>query len=350
MTDLLRRGGIERCPRQVPELLLDDSRARWNEPAVLGFWRFVCERHLAFVRRVVWRTPPPWTCDPVLATTRLTNVYRQLDRHSRYLIVTILSDTSSAPSDTLFNVIVFRTFNRITTWEALGGFRAAGAWNLDEARRILLDREAHGEPVFTGRYRISQQGADIQGLSKVEGYIRRIAVIRDQLPALCARLTAARSLAEVHALLVQLPGVGGFTGYGLALDLTYAKLVPFTDDDYVFPGPGARGALDRMLSEHARALTTYTDAIHQLRRDQTALLRAARAVLLGPPLTVANIQHSLCEFGKYWRVQDGGHVKERFVPARADRDLRLWEALPEEFLVPRRLPMRPGGIRGVTAR
>jgi hypothetical protein len=44
----------------------------WDEPAVLDFWRFIAERHRVFLRRTVWRLPPPWTVDPILANTFTT--------------------------------------------------------------------------------------------------------------------------------------------------------------------------------------------------------------------------------------------------------------------------------------
>jgi len=305
-----------------------DDTLIWNRTELRAFFTFVAARHEVFVRRIVWRRPPPWTSDVTLGSARFTNVFRQLDRHSRYLILNVFPHAARAPMDTLFNTLVFRTFNGAATYEALGGFRPAAAWDPDAACRTLQARQAHGEVAFTDRYSVSQQGADIE--------IRRLTRIRDQLPSLYGALMAARSLAEVHLWLVELPGVGGFTGYDLALDLTYAQIVPFTDDTYVVADPGAKLALDRLLAEPAGTVTAYTEAICALRRDQTAGFRAAGTVLLGPALTLANVQHSLCEYGKYARIREGGQVRERFHPARVDTDFRLWEPLPPEFHVPPR--------------
>src|SRR3989442_13280131 len=127
------------------------------ESRVLDFFRFIAERHLMFVRRVIYHQPPPWTQDPILARTYTTNVYRELDRGTRYLIRNILPHASAAPMDTFWNVLVYRMFNWAATYEALGGFQPASAWNPALVVEELERRHAT-EKVFTGATRVSQSG------------------------------------------------------------------------------------------------------------------------------------------------------------------------------------------------
>jgi hypothetical protein len=317
------------------------GRILWNEPEVLAFWRFIVERHRLFLRRFVWRTPPPWTSDPVVATICTTNVYRELDRGTRYVIVQILPHASEAPADTLFNVLVYRTFNLIETYEALGGFQPAAAWDPRRANERLAQREQSNQKIFTAAYKISPKAKGLpQGLTKAEGIVWRLSIIHQRLPELYTALTTAASLADAHRVLTRLPGVAGFTAYEIASDLIHGKaLLPFGEDDWVHVGPGAEDGLKLLLGLTGLPRDLATAALHELRWEQGEWLKRAGEVLQGPPLTLRNVEHALCEYQKVTGGRRGERPKRRFDPARANSDLSLWDTIPPQFVVPRRPPM-----------
>ncbi len=305
----------------APQLAIPFEKDR-----VLDFFRFIAERHLMFVRRVIYRDPPPWTQDPVLASTFTTNVYRELDRGTRYLIRHILPHASPAPQDTVWNVLVYRTFNLPTTYEMLGGFQPAARWNPSWVTQELERRSAAGLPVFTGAYRVSQRGYP-DGWTKIQIVVDRLTRIHTILPTLFSRLRAAPSLAQAHRLVTELPGFGEFGAYEIVSDLVYhPALLPFHEDDFVNVGPGAEAALRQMLVGAYPDL--FVPAVHDLRWRQAEWFRAAGTVLSGPELTLRNIEHSLCEVQKVWSARQRGRRKRTFTP---NEDLSLWDDLPPEF-------------------
>ena len=69
--------------------------------------------------------------------------------------------------------------------------------------------------------------------------------------------------------------------------------------------------------------------ITRVRDDQEAMLRTAGAVLLGPRLTLENVEQALCEFAKYEQLRLTGRIKRRFAPSRDDDG--PWDSLPDRF-------------------
>ena len=90
------------------------------------YWRFAVERQEVFFRRV-WGSSPPWTNDSILARFKFTNAYRASDRVSQYLIRHVIYEGSTSTEEVFFRTLLFKTFNRIETWEllkaSLGGDR-----------------------------------------------------------------------------------------------------------------------------------------------------------------------------------------------------------------------------------
>src|SRR5258706_15228485 len=96
-----------------------------NEEELKDFWYFVQERHNIYYKRFVKKEPKPWTKDRVLRDYFFTNVYRELDRGSLYLIDNIINYGGGwsacnaalwqgSGGNPLFNSLTYRYFNTIT--------------------------------------------------------------------------------------------------------------------------------------------------------------------------------------------------------------------------------------------
>jgi hypothetical protein len=82
--------------------------------------RFAAERHSIYLKRLR-REPPPWTSDDVLKQYKFTNAFRACDRVSQYLLREVIYNpqASSDAEETVFRILLFKFFNRISTWEIL---------------------------------------------------------------------------------------------------------------------------------------------------------------------------------------------------------------------------------------
>src|SRR5439155_25148588 len=87
-------------------------------PVFETYWRFAAERQAIFFRRFRG-SPPPWTEDPILQEYKFTNAYRASDRVSQYLIRHVIYDGDQSLDEMFFRIVLFKLFNKITTWERL---------------------------------------------------------------------------------------------------------------------------------------------------------------------------------------------------------------------------------------
>ncbi len=286
------------------------------------FWRFVCERHEVFRRRVLCKWPPPWSADPILNEVKFTNVYRDLDR----VTLEFLSQVpKAAPAgDVLFNVVLYRFFNWPATYYALGGWTPAETWDGPAVARILRDRRRHGFKIFTGAFLV--QGGRGGAGSKLTATLQRIAWVRRRLPALTRDVMAAATARQAHTVLTRIPGAGGFLAQEFLIDLCYpeTRILPERFlDEWVFIGPGALKGLMEIAGE--RVSRKGAEALLRLLRDnQDAMIAVAGAKLHGPKLTLENLENCCCEFSKYRRVLRGGGAKAGFNAQHANLDLSPW--------------------------
>jgi hypothetical protein len=98
---------------------------------------------------------PPWTADKVLASHRFTNVYRAADRVSQYLIRHVLYAGSQADDEIFFRAILFKLFNKISTWKHLAERIGTPSWKTFEVERyarVLDEMLARGETVYSAAY------------------------------------------------------------------------------------------------------------------------------------------------------------------------------------------------------
>ncbi len=98
-----------------------------------------------------------------------------------------------------------------------------------------------------------------------------------------------------------------------------SKVVPFDEDNWVNVGPGAKIGSDLIFPD--RKITPYEQVVHRLRYSQKENFKRLGLdfkYLDGKELTLRNIEHSLCEYGKYWKLSNSvGKNRMRF-EARTD--------------------------------
>src|SRR5260370_3644717 len=104
------------------------------------YWRFAAERQEIFFRRL--SQPPPWTQDPILQSYKFTNAYRASDRVSQFLMRNVIYQGDQTPNEVFFRTILFKLFNRISTWQLLVnrlGWPIISDFKVDLYDRVLTD-------------------------------------------------------------------------------------------------------------------------------------------------------------------------------------------------------------------
>ncbi len=311
------------------------------------FWWFVCERQSIWHRRVVQQRPPPWTNNPILRQERFTNMYRELDPGTQYVIQQVLERDAPKP-DKIFNVMLYRLIGRAETHAAIG-FQWLERFDPDALeRRLKRLRDAEGKPPFTAAYMVSAY-ASMGSHDKIENVVRLFTLLHADFDAFYARIAAATHPSQVYEILASAHGFGNFLAYQVLVDLLYPlqiyggrPLLPFSHDDWSAAGPGARRGIDMLLrpGHHADHLTVMR-WLRAHQREEFERLELAFPFLADVhgnerELSLANIQNCLCEYHKFIKIGEGtgrGRRKFRTEQARPLQPpaIQLPLPIPEEM-------------------
>lgn len=268
------------------------------------YWRFAAERQAIFFRRVAG-DPPPWTTDPVLQEYKFTNAYRASDRVSQYLIRHVIYTGDSSPDEVFFRTILFKFFNKISTWERLKKALGAISWaeySFERFERVFAQSMASGESIYSAAYIMPSGGRGAGDGKKHRMHLRLLEqMMRDELPA---RIAGAPNMGRAFDLLRAYPTIGDFLAYQYVTDLNYSPLTNFSEMEFVVPGPGARDGIRKCFSD----LGGLTEAeiikvVTQSQEQSFRTLDLPFKTLWGRPLQLIDCQNVFCEVDKYSRVK-----------------------------------------------
>ncbi len=297
------------------------------------YWSFASLRHRAFEARLKGE-PQPWSDDRILQTFKFCNVFRALDRVSQFLIreVAYGIDPETTRLDRVFQVVAFRMFSNIRTWQELTRL-LGGSPRIAHLRSGAFLR---GLDQIKGQFGGLYTGAFILCANKAFGFDEKHrnhdALFRHMfLEHGCAeRVIDTPSLQALVSLLQSYPLMGPFMAYQTAIDINYSELTNFSENDYVQAGPGALRGLKKAFVD----LGDYSPAdailwMVEKQGEEFARLGLAFTGLFGRPLHGIDCQGLFCELDKYCReaapelTSARSRIKARFRPSSAPIPLFL---------------------------
>lgn len=323
--DFPRHRLIAASSHPAPEVF---SRLAPAEPTVVldTFWRFAAERQAIFFRRFRG-SPPPWTNDPILRRFKFTNAYRASDRVSQHLIRKVIYCGDQSPEEVFFRTVLFKTFNRIETWELLEtelGPVTYAEYSFSRYDKVLSQAIRSKRRIYSGAYIMPTGRSRFGSPFKHQNHLRVLELMmRDEVPK---RLAELRLMRDAFELLRSYPTLGDFLAYQYVTDLNYSELTDFSEMEFVVPGPGASEGIRKCfrslggLSQH--------DIIRWMAERQADEF-AHRSIdfqsLWGRPLQLIDCQNLFCEVAKYARL---AHPEIRGVSKRT-RIKQLFRPDPE---------------------
>ncbi|RPD64379.1 hypothetical protein L226DRAFT_506035 [Lentinus tigrinus ALCF2SS1-7] len=308
-------------------------------PILDTFFVFAAKRYRVHRNRLAGK-PQPWTDDPILQQYPFTNVFRVLDRVTQYILRNVIETGDGSLQEQCFRVMLFRSFNKIETWEALTEHFGELTWrdfDLNAYEEVLLERMKSGSPLYSPAYIIPSP--KLGGQSNASNHLRLIQLMMEEdLPAQLQRL---HHLKDAHGRISLFPGMGDFMALQLLLDLNMTSHFNYSEDEWVALGPGSLECLRKMFGPEVRG--RELDALRYLHRTQhdhfARLYTPPKDVpqLAGRPrgMSMVDIEHTLCECEKYSRAyhptiqgrrQKVG--KRQFVP----RPGPITDLVPEHWL------------------
>ena len=212
------------------------------------YWKFAVERQEIFFRRFR-DEPPPWTNDAILAEHKFTNAYRASDRVSQYLIKNVIYRGDQTPEEVFFRCILFKIFNRESTWEllrkGLGEIRYS-TYSFKRYDEILKKARGQGERIFSAAYIMPTHAAGFSHSMKHRNYL---AIIEKMMvEGVPLKLTGLKSMAGAFELLLSYPLIGSFLAYQFATDINYSAVTNFSEMEFVVAGPGAKDGIRKCFT------------------------------------------------------------------------------------------------------
>lgn len=291
-------------------------------------YNFITERYSVHLKKDVYHLDPPWTEDDVISNFRFTNVRREHDKETKWLIEHITSNRSLSYEDKLLNIILFRVFNKHETAELIKmpiPFSKRPKWD-PERYRIRFE-----DALLVDKHRIFFTGAFITGGTKraLKWYLPTEK--QDETPEMRVmyfmkylidnkfvqqiKEAQKKTQKEVFRVLSSMMGIGGFLGYQIFVDMTYIKEFPFSENEFVVAGPGCRNGLkfiipdpDGMTPEEC--LFWLRDNIDWVFHDFMGKPWNPQTLFTDLPesdryMNVMSLENCMCELSKYIRTKKG---------------------------------------------
>ena len=266
------------------------------------YWRFSFARHSRFIaKKGACLTPQP---DQILDQYKFTNCYRALDRVSQYLIKNITNKTTHSKEDVFFRIILFKLFNKISTWESLeakiGGIRAS-TFEVSKYAQALSEIKSEGNKIYSAAY-IMPSGTQYGSKTK---HINNLIMLGEMLSkGVPESVWGADTLEQVYKIFLGIPSLGKFLALQLSIDCAYSSFSIAEESHFVVAGPGAERGIIKCFPKAKPS--DYFDIINYMQENQDFEFRRLGLdfqYLKNRKLQLIDCQNIFCELDKYLRVK-----------------------------------------------
>ena len=293
------------------------------------FVKFIKDRYDIHIKKDVMKQEKPWTKDPILQSYKFTNVCREHDKESLWVIRNIVNNKELCYEDKLLNCILFRLFNKHQTLELICApipfLECDGDINLDICRETFEQKRIEDPEYvfFTRAFNTGGLKRELKWYSPTHEKdmcmrVMKFIVYLAKDDRIHKKIKFCENQMEIHDLLRSYMGIGDFLAYQIFVDFTYIKEFPFSENEFTVAGPGCRRGIDSLFSE--KDGMSYEECIFWLRnnwtqlnnkyihdsdkrfipqRDMKDLYKEDRT------MNVMRLENCLCEFSKYMKLSSG---------------------------------------------
>ena len=290
------------------------------------FFRFIYERQAIWYRRFELKLPrEDWTDDPILKKYKYTNVYRHLDRGTIWMFDNVLMPTLNRRGklqkkleDAVWRICQYRLLNKVETFEkvSLISHKDYGE-SVDRADFFdtLADLLEQGEKVWTSAHITLQCNLNQGRLSNYEEILDRLWFSISEITEFMQSHDMEQSFKRVK----QEYGFGPFITFEVLSDFVYIPAFNFTQNDWANPGPGCKLGIN-LIYPNVKTIGEYQNVMDYLCKKQNMYFKRYKLPwkevrYKGQRLSLRDIEHSLCEYGKLHKQKLGvGKARMIFVP------------------------------------
>ena len=346
-----------------------------NDDVMAFHNNYIFERHNIYKRKEILGLPQSeWTDDEIFQKYRFTNVRRELDRESMWLIKNISENENLTLREKILNSMLFRTFNKSPTLELIGApitdfenvekyrpmferyaelnpkyvfftpaFNTGGlkASNAFLHRTDIYDATANDTEIGltnintkeTKRMPLKQakEFAKMNDEWQIDGYepsmpMRMMNLIQHvSRQDIVERILNSKTQSESFEIIQEIKGFSKFLGYQIWVDLTYIPEFKYSENEFTVSGPGCHNGLNFLFKD--RDGLTDEELLFWLRDniidiwESKGLKTDLNGLFSHLPeydrcLNVMMLENSFCELGKYTKAKKGlGRPRVTYKPA-----------------------------------
>lgn len=288
------------------------------------YWYFACERQNIFWKKING-DPAPWTHDKILQEYKFCNSYRVNDRVSQYLLKNVIYNGNNYDyEDMLFRIILFKLFNKESTWELLSknfGDILLKNFNTKKYSIVLENAISNGTKIYNDAY--------ISCANKAFGYDRKhdnhLALLDKMfnIDKMQDKIIKCNTMQDAFNIIKGYPLIGNFMAYQLVTDINYSAFVNWKENEFTVAGPGSLRGIKKCFID--KGTMTNEDIIkymymHQDEEFKKLNLNFKR--IGNRPLQLIDCQNIFCELDKYCRQalpdlkSNRTKIKKHYVPKK----------------------------------
>lgn len=268
------------------------------------YWYFACERQNIFLKKLN-NLPAPWTDDEILRTYKFCNSYRVNDRVSQYLLKNVIYNNKKYTKETmLFRIILFKLFNKESTWELLlENFNDITLENFDQSKysNVLKNALNNGVKIYNDAY--------INCANKAFGYDKKhdnhLALLNKMfvVDKVQNKILECKTMKEAFNIIRSYPLIGNFMAYQLVTDINYSDIVNWQENEFTVAGPGSiRGIKKCFVNKGNMTDEEIIKYMYENQDKEFKRLNLNFKRIINRPLQLIDCQNIFCELDKYLRV------------------------------------------------
>ena len=314
----------------VDEQVIKSRSPIFDDTALSILCHFIKERYSIHIKKDINKEDAPWTDDYILNTYKFTNIRREHDKASKWLIDKISNNKKDNLYDRIYKTILFRIYNRPNTAEILKLDELSFDTEVEDGWvyvcKMRLNKILDVNPnyrLFTNAYKTGGTKRGLYTLNPESGHYNYaplyfIESLRKKHFA--NELLNCDTQEEVFYKLRSIKGFGNFIAYQIFVDLTYINEFPFSENEFTIAGPGCYYGLQLLTGkdEFDSGFNCMTsEEIIFWMRDNLVSEFNKRGYNFDPNeifsdlpederhFNVMSLENIMCEFSKYYAMYTG---------------------------------------------
>lgn len=286
------------------------------------YWYFANERQNIFIKKLNGDTPP-WTNDPILKIYKFCNSYRVNDRVSQYLLKNVIYNGKTyKDEDMLFRIILFKLFNKESTWELLiKEFKdiTLSTFDMKEYSKVITNAINNNIKIYNDAY--------ISCATKAFGYDRKhdnhLALLNKMfiIDKVQDKILKCTNMEQAFKIIKSYPLIGNFMAYQLITDINYSDIVDWKEDEFTVAGPGSlRGIKKCFIDKGNLSNEDIIRYMYHHQEEEFKRLNLDFKTIGNRKLQLIDIQNIFCELDKYCREKvpslksNRTKIKKKYTP------------------------------------